>query len=199
MDEVFTQLPISYSSTAKLASSTSSALDSDISALNSLHKVLIAPTSGIDSTTGNVPPPPTAVKPQRSAHIAKARDAGNAAQRAGKHQEAVKMYSLAIDIALARPLWEPAALARDELCGLYSNRAQAQMGLGKYADGAVDAMTSVELRKGGNAKAWWRRGKCLVEMGRWDEAEDWVKEAIEFEGQEVDLVELDKLIKERKA
>jgi len=195
--DTFNQLPVSYSSATKSVSSDSPSLTSDISALNALHKTLISTSSGLEAS--GVPPPPTAVKPQRSAQIAKARDAGNNAQRAGKHAEAVRMYSLAIDMALARPMWEPAALTRDELCGLYANRAQAQMGQGKYAEGAVDAQCSVELRKVGNPKAWWRRGKCLVEMGRWEDAEALVKEAIEYEGREVDLVELEKQIKERKS
>jgi len=37
-----------------------------------------------------------------------------------------------------------------------------------------------------------------MEMGRWDDAESWVREALEFEGREVDLVELDKQIMARK-
>ena len=31
-------------------------------------------------------------------------------------------------------------------------------------------------------KAWWRGGKCLVEMGRWDEARAWVEQALGIEG-----------------
>jgi translocation protein SEC72 len=197
MEETFHQLPLTFDSSSKIVSSTDSTLQSDISALNALHKTLTSATSGLETSNG-IPPPPSAVQPKRSAQIAKARDSGNVAQRAAKHDDAVRMYTLAIDIAAARPLWEPAPLAREELCALYSNRAQAYMGLKKWADGAVDAKTSVELKRVGNAKAWWRRGKCLVEMGRWDEAAEWVNEGMEFEGREVDLVELDKQIKERK-
>lgn len=59
-----------------------------------------------------------------------------------------------------------------------------------WAEGAVDAQCSVELKKAQNAKAWWRRGRCLLEMGRVEEARTWVSEALEFEGQEADLVAL---------
>jgi translocation protein SEC72 len=57
----------------------------------------------------------------------------------------------------------------------------------------------VEMKKVGNAKAWWRRGKCLLEMGRMDEAETWVKQGLEFEATEQDLVALRDEIEKKKA
>jgi translocation protein SEC72 len=93
-------------------------------------------------------------------------------------------------MALARPAWEPSGLVREEVSGLLSNRAQANMALKNWAEGAVDAEASVEMKKVGNAKAWWRRGKCLLEMGRLDEAAQWVKQGLEFEATEQDLVNL---------
>ncbi len=93
-------------------------------------------------------------------------------------------------MALKRPLWEPSGLVRDEVAGLYANRAQAQMALSNWAEGAVDAEASVEAKKVGNAKAWWRRGRCLIEMGRWEEAGEWVSRGLEMEGNEADLVGL---------
>lgn len=73
---------------------------------------------------------------------------------------------------------------------MYANRAQAYMGLQMWAEGAVDAETSVAMVKVGNPKGWWRRGRCLVEMGRLVEAREWVGRALEFEGRESDLVAL---------
>lgn len=80
---------------------------------------------------------------------------------------------------------------------LYANRAQAHMGLSNWPEGAVDAEASVEARRVGNAKGWWRRGRCLMEMGRLDEAREWVKRALEMEGEETDLVTLLKDIEEK--
>lgn len=75
---------------------------------------------------------------------------------------------------------------RDEVGVLLSNRAQAQMGLQAWPEGAADAEASVELKPApGNGKAWWRRGRCLVEMGRWEEAREWVAKAAEVEGGEM--------------
>lgn len=87
-------------------------------------------------------------------------------------------------MALGRPGWEPVGLVREETSNLFSNRAQAHMSSGLWPEGAADALTSVELKRGGNAKAWWRRGKCLLEMGRWREAKEWVREGLETEGNE---------------
>ena len=61
------------------------------------------------------------------------------------------------------------------------------MALGLWAEGAADAATSVELKRVGNGKGWWRRGRCLVEMGRWGEARGWVGEGRGVEGGEGEL------------
>lgn len=97
-------------------------------------------------------------------------------------------------MALARPLWEPTGLVRDEVASLYANRAQAHMALQNWPEGAVDAEASVEAKKAGNAKAWWRKGRCLMEMGRYEEAKEWVGRGLEMEGNEADLVGLSKEI-----
>lgn len=101
-------------------------------------------------------------------------------------------------MALTRPLWEPQGLVRDEVAGLYANRAQAHMAMMNWVEGAVDAEASVEAKRVGNAKAWWRRGRCLLEMGRLEEAKEWVGRGLEMEGNEADLVGLLKEIEERR-
>ncbi|KAF5855685.1 hypothetical protein ETB97_008621, partial [Aspergillus alliaceus] len=50
-----------------------------------------------------------------------------------------------------------------------------------WADGLVDAKCSVESKPVGNVKAWWRAGKCLAEMGRWEEAQVAIDKGLEFE------------------
>ena len=64
------------------------------------------------------------------------------------------------------------------------------MGMSQWPEAMVDAATSVEMKRVGNAKAWWRKGKCLVEMARLEEASEWVGKALEVEGGESDLVGL---------
>ena len=61
------------------------------------------------------------------------------------------------------------------------------MSLQAWPEGAADAETSVEMKRVGNQKAWWRRAKCLVEMGRWAQAKEWLGKALEVEGEDQDL------------
>jgi translocation protein SEC72 len=167
------------------ASSTSRALEAELANLNALHRSLLT----VENPHG-VPPPPFPVNPKRSGNVTKLRESGNAEFRKGKFNEAIKYYSLGLQMALTRPLWEPSQLVREEVSGIYANRAQAYMSLQQWAEGAVDAEASVEAKRVGNAKAWWRRGKCLTEMGRMEEAREWVSRALEMEGEEADLVAL---------
>jgi translocation protein SEC72 len=194
--DTFTQLPLTMDPQTKAISSTgptSNALQAELTALNTLHRTLL----GVDSPTGT-PPPPLPVNPKRSAQITKLRESGNDEFRKKHYDQAIKLYSLAIDMAKGRPSWEPSGLVREEVSGLLANRAQAYMSQQSWAEGAVDAEASVEMKKVGNAKAWWRRGKCLLEMGRVDEAEAWVKQALEFEATEQDLLQLKEEIEKRK-
>ncbi|KAI0828764.1 hypothetical protein F5Y06DRAFT_222498 [Hypoxylon sp. FL0890] len=185
--ETFTMLPLQIDPQTKaLATSSSSrALQAELASLNALHRSLLAL-----ETPNQVPPPPVPVNPKRSANVSKLRDSGNAEYRKGKHADAVKFYSLGLQMALTRPLWEPQQLVREEVAALYANRAQAYMAMQSWAEGAADAEASVEAKRVGNSKAWWRRGKCLMEMGRLAEAKEWVSKGLEMEGDEGELVAL---------
>jgi translocation protein SEC72 len=195
--DTFTLLPLGFDAETQDVVATGpaqNALNTELAALNALHRSLLA----VETPTGT-PPPPVPVNPKRSAHIGKLRESGNNEFRKGQPGAAVKLYTLAIDMALGRPHWEPSGLVREEVSGLLSNRAQANMAQGNWAEGAVDAEASVEMKKVGNAKGWWRRGKCLLEMGRLDEADQWVKQGLEFEATEQDLVQLKADIERRQA
>ncbi|KAI8957036.1 hypothetical protein F5Y11DRAFT_114486 [Daldinia sp. FL1419] len=185
--ETFTMLPLQIDPQTKALStpSGSRALQAELASLNALHRSLLAL-----ETPNQVPPPPLPVNPKRSANVNKLRESGNAEYRKGKYAEAVKFYTLGLQMALTRPLWEPQQLVREEVAALYANRAQAQMGLQSWAEGASDAEASVEAKRVGNSKAWWRRGKCLLEMGRLIEAKEWVRKGLEMEGDEGELVAL---------
>lgn len=188
----FVPLHIDPQSKALSSAVPSRSLDVELFTLNSLHRSLI----GLDVPAG-VPPPPLPVNAKRSAQVTKLKESGSTEFRKGRYAEAIRLYSLAIQMALARPLWEPAQLVREEIAILYANRAQAHMAISGWAEGAVDAETSVEAKRVGNTKAWWRRGRCLVEMGRLDEAREWVRRGLEIEGEEAELVALLKEVDER--
>ncbi|KAI3325266.1 tetratricopeptide [Xylariaceae sp. AK1471] len=185
--DTFTLLPLHIDPQSKAVgtSSSSRSLQNELTALNTLHRTLLSL-----ETPNQVPPPPVPVNPKRSANINKLRDSGNDAHRKGKHADAIKFYSLGLQMALTRPLWEPQGLVRDEVAALYANRAQSHMAVQAWPEGAADAEASVEAKRVGNSKAWWRRGKCLMEMGRLDEAQEWVRKGLELEGEEGELVAL---------
>ncbi|ROT34537.1 translocation protein sec72 [Sodiomyces alkalinus F11] len=183
----FDLLPLQIDPQSKAISATtpSRALEAELANLNSLHRALLSL-----ETPHGIPPPPVPVNPKRSANVAKLRDSGNGEFRKSRFPEAINFYTLGLKMALQRPQWEPNQLIREEVASLYANRAQAHMALTQWAEGAVDAEASVEARRVGNAKAWWRRGRCLVEMGRLEEARDWVRRALGMEGEEGELVAL---------
>ncbi|KAL8923685.1 MAG: hypothetical protein Q9208_004437 [Pyrenodesmia sp. 3 TL-2023] len=184
--ETFTQLPLTIDPTSKSVSSPLPHLSEPLTALHNLQRSLL-------SLPAQIPPPPLPTNPKRSAQIQKMRDQGNASLRKSptNPSEAIQLYTYGIEMALGRPGWEPSQLVREEASLLYANRAQAYMAGQMWAEGAADAECSVECKRAGNGKAWWRRGKCLVEMGRWRDAANWVKEGLEVEGEkEGELVTL---------
>ena len=185
--DTFDLLPLRIDPQSKAigASPSNRALDAELAALNALHRSLL----GLENNQ-SVPPPPVPVNPKRSANVSKLRESGNAEFRKGRYADAIKFYTLGLQMALTRPVWEPSQLVREEVHQLYSNRAQAHMALQGWAEGAVDAEASVEAKRQGNAKAWWRRGRCLLEMGRMEEAKEWVGKGLEMEGDEKELLEL---------
>ncbi|KAL2817129.1 hypothetical protein BJX63DRAFT_386201 [Aspergillus granulosus] len=179
LDPASKAISLSQSSSNSYTASETAALTTELTALNTLHRSLIS----LDSPSA-IPPPPLPINPKRSAQITKLRDTANTAFRKNNHAEAVRLYTFALEMAISRPGWEPVSLARDEMAGLYANRAQAHLALRDWVSGLVDARSSVESKPTGNAKAWWRGGRCLAEMGRWEEAKVFVGRGVEIEGKE---------------
>lgn len=184
--ETFTQLALQIDATTKLLStnSDSSLLTQELISLNSLHKSL---QKDIDTShpqynaSHNVPPPPIPVSQKRSNQITKLRESGNASLKKSQASDAIRMYTLAIEMAIGRPAWEPWALVREEVAALLSNRAQAQISIREWPMGLVDAEASLEMKAACNVKAWYRAGVCLREMGRLEDAREMLARGIEFE------------------
>lgn len=141
-----------------------------------------------------MPPPPVPVNPKRSAQITKLKETGNASFKKGAYGDAGRMYTLALDMAAQRPVWEPAGLVREELSQLYGNRAQSFMAQQGWAEAGLDAFCSTELKKVGNVKGWWRRGVALKEMGRLEEAVEVLRESVDFESAGQDKKGVEELV-----
>ncbi|KAL9111112.1 MAG: hypothetical protein Q9227_004375 [Pyrenula ochraceoflavens] len=182
-EDTYTHLPLTLDPTSKNLTAPSmpndAKLQSALTSLNALHTSL----KSLD-TPNQVPPAPVPVNPKRSANINKMKDTASTAHRRATYPDAIKLYTYAIDMAAGRPGWEPVGLVREELSLLYSNRAQSFMAMSDWVSGWKDAEQSVECKRNGNQKAWWRAGKCLGEMGRWADAVNWLEKAVEVEGKD---------------
>lgn len=187
--EFFEQIPLSIDPATKAISSSSKdrAIQDAIASLNALH-------TSLKSLDTPVPPPPVPVNPKRSANIGKMRDSANAAFRKGQFQEAIRLWTFAIDMASQRPAWEPMGLQREELAALYLARSNSHVSAQNWVDGWKDAESSKECKKGlqtgpnnekvpGNPKSYILGGKCLLEMSKWGEAVAWFEEGLEVEGE----------------
>jgi len=188
--DVYTQLPLTIDNKTQAVTTSmkhNSELTAHLEALNNLHRTLAT-----QAPPGGVPPPPVPVPPQRSAAIEKMRNSGNQAFRKGNYQEAIKLYSHAITMAMTRPLWEPAPLLKEEAQVLFANRAQAHMSANNWPEALADANLSVDFKRAQNPKAHWRKARVLKEIGRLEEA----KQALEFGLEFGDDGELRTLLKE---
>ncbi|CAM1502674.1 Fc.00g074500.m01.CDS01 [Cosmosporella sp. VM-42] len=158
----------------------SRALNAELEELNSLHRAILNIENG-------APPAPLPVNAKRSANVAKLRESGLESQKKGKFLDAIKFYSLGLQMALGRPGWEPSGLVREEIWQLLVARAQAHMSLSNWPEAALDAQASVENMWQNNAKAWLIRGRALSEMGRFEEAKEWMTRAVQIDGKEPEL------------
>ncbi|KAK9467409.1 TPR-like protein [Lipomyces arxii] len=134
----------------------------EIQELNTTYRDLI-------SLNADVPLAPNQINGRLSEQVKKLKESGNAMYKKNQFPDAIKMYSLAIEMALKRAPWEAAAYAREELSVLYSNRAQTYMSMNSWGEAIVDADAAIFLKRS-FGKAHYRKGKCLQSMGRLQEA-----------------------------
>ena len=190
--ETYTHLPVHIDPASKKISVTSSdqAVQDAIATVNSLHNQF----KNLE-TANSVPPPPVPVNPKRSAQINKLRESAGQSAKKGQFQDAVRLLTVAIDMASTRPGWEPSGLVREELGLCYLARAAANAETNNYVEGWKDAECSTECKRGpqtnpqgqrtpGNPRAFIIGGRCLMEMGRFSEAVKWLERALEIEGKE---------------
>lgn len=127
-----------------------------------------------------LPPPPNVVQPQRSMAINQAREQGKEAFQRKDYAEAIKLFTLAVDVAASRPLWEPAAMVRDELAVCLANRSSAFAAVEDWVDSLVDAEAVVQLKKPW-LKGHYRKGLALAKMERWQEAREAYQLGLQFD------------------
>lgn len=139
--------------------------ESDLTGLNELAKLLLlSPTTPFPAQT--IPGPNA-----RSQKIAKAKDDGNLHFKKGDWADAVRLYTLAADLAVARPITESSVYARDELAVSLCNRSAAYTNMKEWVNALADAKAVIEYKPSWT-KGHFRKGKALIGMGRLDEAKE---------------------------
>ncbi|CAO3688579.1 unnamed protein product [Umbelopsis vinacea] len=116
-------------------------------------------------------PPPNAPNLPRNGQVNRLREEGNKLFKARNYPEAIRFYTMALEVSSSRPIWEPLAFqfVREELSPVLSNRAAAYIGMKNYVDALVDAETVTKLKREWS-KGWFRKGKALAGLGRQEEA-----------------------------
>jgi translocation protein SEC72 len=143
-----------------------------------------------------IPPPPAKPAPlSRTQQVAKLKDSGNNAYNANKHAEAVKYYSLAIEMSLARPAWDPAAACREEILIILCNRAAARYWEDDYGGTLADAEACIGFRRSWGT-AWYWKAKALQEMGLLQEALEAIKNGLLYDADDEDNIALAKYLEE---
>lgn len=137
-------------------------LHTQIEQLNSLNRYMV----GLNC---DVPPTPEHITQQVTTQVNKLKEAGTLAVKQDKLKEAVKHFTLAIDMALKRPPWEATQYTIEELCKCLGPRADAYMSQNLWPDAYCDSALLV-LLKPMDAKNHYRKGRCLESVRKYNEA-----------------------------
>lgn len=97
------------------------------------------------------------------------KDAGNRFFSNGDTKKAIESYTNAIRKLSDESMSDPSIL--------FSNRAQAYIKESNYVDGLQDCLDAIRYNRK-NGKAYYRKGLCLLEIGRLEEAEKALKESL---------------------
>ncbi|GAA5803034.1 hypothetical protein EDC94DRAFT_693268 [Helicostylum pulchrum] len=134
-------------------------------------------------------PAPNAPNPTRNAQVTRLKEEGNKYFKQNNYIEAIRFYTMAVDLSWSRPLWEPLAFqyVREELAPVLSNRSAAYLSLENYVEAYVDAEMVTRLKREWS-KGWFRKGKALVGLGRVAEAAEAFETGLRFDHESEELV-----------
>ncbi|CCJ29746.1 unnamed protein product [Pneumocystis jirovecii] len=157
-------------------------LKEELSSFNNLVKAIAT-----NQCPEDIPSPPGDVHPKRSIHINRLKESGIECYRKKNYEDAVKLYTLAIEMASGRPHWEPVALSRDELATAFYQRSIAYIASKQWGKAFVDASTVVGIRK-----AWSKghlcKSKVFQGMGMLDKAKESLELGLSFEPRNDELL-----------
>lgn len=97
--------------------------------------------------------------------------------------EAITLFSKALETALRRPLWENMQLSLSDVCLCLGPRCDAYIASGRWADAYADACMLMVLNAG-DPKAYYRKGLCLLNAHKKAEARILLEQAVSLAPQE---------------
>lgn len=167
--EKFNLLPIEFNATTGLVEHPDSYSDPHLAqylaSLNTFHELFLK--SGFD-----VPPAHPFQDPMRDERVKTACNLGIKAFKESNFNDAIVLYTKALEIARDRPEWENTTVVQEQLQELYRNRAQAYVWIGSWPEALADIEANIDFKKKNNSLAHvWKAG-ILERMGRLDEAMD---------------------------
>ncbi|EPX73856.1 ER protein translocation subcomplex subunit Sec72 [Schizosaccharomyces octosporus yFS286] len=126
-----------------------------------------------------IPPPFPPAKPNLalSTQVNKMKQSANEAFKRKKYEEAKRLYTLALHLALNRCSWEPALLTREEVSTMLCNRAAAELSLSQFPEALADGNAALKIRNN-YGKCFYRKAKALEAMHRMDEAKQVVRDGL---------------------
>ncbi|KAJ7173509.1 hypothetical protein C8R46DRAFT_1083029 [Mycena filopes] len=133
------------------------------------------------------PPPSNVISQKLTQMVTQTKDEGNNLFKKGEHLNAIKKYTMAANIATARPPWEANQWMREELSTVISNRSAALLEARDYIGAVADAEIVISLRRNW-AKGHFRKAKALVAMDRLNDAAEALKLGLAFEPANVELL-----------
>lgn len=178
--DTFVQLPLSIDQGRVL--SNDKELTEKLNTFNHLVKTITA-----NHCPEDIPSQPNQVHPKRSIHINRLKESGNDYYRKRNYDEAIKLYTLAIEMAYGRPHWEPVSLSRDELATAFYERCMAYLASKQWKNAFVDASTVIGIRKSWN-KGYLCKSKALQGMGILDKAKESLELGLGFEPKNDELL-----------
>lgn len=144
----------------------------EVNTLNALAKQLVA-------TNADVPPPPNQITENLSKQVTKLRDTALKEAKQGKDAEAIKLLTMALDMALRRPVWEAVQYQTTQIVVLLSDRCNVFIKLNKWADAYADAhiLTTLQPAEWSN---YFRKARCLRRIEKYGEAKALLATALEL-------------------
>ncbi|KAF5093504.1 hypothetical protein D0Z03_002385 [Geotrichum reessii] len=122
----------------------------------------------VGSTT-DVPPPSNQINTNLSKQVEKMRETGLRESKADKNPEAIRLLSMALEMALKRSLWESSQFQMTQVAMILDSRCDVYIKLNKWAEAFADVQLLATLQPN-EWSNFYRKARCLRRIERYAEA-----------------------------